>query len=565
MAKHVAEKLAALAPLFSDILHLGGGVGMSLGVLHHGEVIHTAHFGQQAIGSSAPPNDDTLYYVASLTKAITAASTAILVEKHILEWDTPLAEYLPEFKQRDDDVGRQATLIDVLSHRTGLTGANALWIQRKQKFMMPKDETVRTAAYIDATMPFRSGFQYNNWGYGLATALIEKVTGQTYGTFVRRNIFEPLTLKRITLDVPGFDNVASANMVYDDGSPCQIRTPPNSDLTGLAGAGGAKTSLSDLLHLYKSLLSQYTIESSGNEAAASNSPSPFRQVRNLFEGRIGIGNASIAKNSYALGWVKAVLPERLGIIGMNTGFIGPENMPVIGKNSPGVTVLYHHGNLVGAISSAHLIPETETAIVVMSNTMGLSDTTDWIGQLVLQTILEEEPHDYVQLSKSSKEGSLQQFASVIEELKQGKTDIPPSQRLEAYCGRYYNAIGNFVLEITLQKDGEGLIMMVQDLDEVVYELISYDKDSFYWPCDREEELCNQMMFPWTWAGVHKIEFDVTEEGDVRSLTWKHDSLASPEVFRRQTNNNSIPQQQAQHILGNISGKCSYFQRLHTLI
>jgi len=166
----------------------------------------------------------------------------MLVEKDILDWNSPLAEYLPDFKQRNDDVGRQATLIDVLSHRTGLTGANALWIQRKQMFMMPKNETVRTASYIDAIMPFRTGFQYNNWGYGLVTMLIEKVTGQTYGTFVQENILDPLALKRITLDPPRFENVASANMVRDDGSPCQIQPPPNSDLTGLAGAGGACSS-----------------------------------------------------------------------------------------------------------------------------------------------------------------------------------------------------------------------------------------------------------------------------------------------------------------------------------
>ncbi|KAK0103271.1 hypothetical protein ONS95_005304 [Cadophora gregata] len=190
--------------------------------------------------------------------------------------------------QRDDKVGQEATLIDVLSHRIGLTGANALWIQRNQNFMMPKNETVRTAAYIDAIVPFRSEFSYNNWAYGLVTALIEQVTGLTYGTFVRENIFKPLGLKRTTLDVPNDDNVASANMVHRDGSSCQIQPAPSSALTGLAGAGGGKSSLSDLLYLYKSLLSQYTQEVSHENMTIPQSSSPFRQVTNMFEVRIPI-------------------------------------------------------------------------------------------------------------------------------------------------------------------------------------------------------------------------------------------------------------------------------------
>ena len=102
-----------------------------------------------------------MYYVVSLTKAITAAAAAILVDSGHLKWDTPLAEFLPEFRQRGDEIGQQTTLVDVLSHRTGLTGT-ALWVQRRQKFMMPKDDTVRTATYLKSAIPFRQIFSYNN-------------------------------------------------------------------------------------------------------------------------------------------------------------------------------------------------------------------------------------------------------------------------------------------------------------------------------------------------------------------------------------------------------------------
>ena len=84
--------------------------------------------------------------------------------------------------------------------------------------------------------------------------------GTTYGSFVKDKIFDPPRLERITVFPVGDANLSSANMVLNDGSIYPIRPPSNSDGTGLAGAGGGKASLGDLLQLYNSLLSTYKAE-----------------------------------------------------------------------------------------------------------------------------------------------------------------------------------------------------------------------------------------------------------------------------------------------------------------
>ncbi|KAL8854474.1 MAG: hypothetical protein Q9221_000745 [Calogaya cf. arnoldii] len=225
----------------------------------------------------------------------------------------------------------------------------------------------------------REQFLYNNWGYGLATEIIEKVSGLDFGTFARKSIFEPLSMKHTTIDVPDDELLARCYMARDDGTPCLIPPPPQTSKTALAGAGGCKSSIRDLLLFYRALL----LASHHDQK-----DSPIKQVTMLFHAQISIGQSSIEDEAYALGWVRAKLPRRLSIIGKNDAWLGHEKTPVIGNKSAGRTIMYHHGTLVGFLSSVFLIPDSETAVIVMTNSHPFADASDWVGQLVLETFLE---------------------------------------------------------------------------------------------------------------------------------------------------------------------------------
>jgi CubicO group peptidase (beta-lactamase class C family) len=524
--KDLLGLLKIISPVFSEIFSIGGTTGLSIGVLHQGEVIHTQHFGQRDATAADPkvPNDDTVYYIASLTKAITSAAMGILVDEKKLSWDTLVSDVLPEFR-RADEVGQKANMIDILSHRTGLSMGIALWIQRSQEFMMPKNETINTCNYLEAVKPFRSGFHYNNWGYGLATEVIERVSGKSFGTYVKEAIFEPLGMDRTTIDIPdpGDENVAAAHMLHDDGSPCKVPLPPQSDTTGLAGAGGAKSTTHDLLLMYKGMLLAYTDQVKTKSTSTPNSP--FKQMEEIFRDHTPIGKGE----SYTLGWVRTELPHSLGLIGMNSNYL--DEMPVIGIGNPGKSVLHHNGNLVGMLSSVHLIPETESAVIVMSNSLPFTDPTDWVGQLIVETVFgEPNPQDYAELSRQAKAGGFKKFEDVRKSLEENKTDKPPSGDLEAYAGTYYNSIKNFKLEVTV--DSSELRMTSQGFKDVVYDLLPYDRDTFYWPSNREDELCKHAMFPWTWVSVHKISFLANKAGEFDRLSWGHAFDRGPEIFTK---------------------------------
>lgn len=121
-----------------------------MGVLHGGNLLHTEHHGLRDYESPSSPNDRSIYRIASLSKVITVGVVASFVDEGILQWDTPIHTYLPEFGERKDEVGQKTTLIDLLSNRTGLALANAIWGQMNGVFLLPKEDIIRTSCFVPA-------------------------------------------------------------------------------------------------------------------------------------------------------------------------------------------------------------------------------------------------------------------------------------------------------------------------------------------------------------------------------------------------------------------------------
>ena len=113
------QRFEALSPTVNELLGISGTAGASVGILHSDEVVCTADIGYRDVDKKTPPNQDTLYYIASLSKFMTAAGIERLVEDGKLKW-TNLVAALPEFQHRDPHIRDHATIVDILSHRTGL-------------------------------------------------------------------------------------------------------------------------------------------------------------------------------------------------------------------------------------------------------------------------------------------------------------------------------------------------------------------------------------------------------------------------------------------------------------
>lgn len=140
--KETIERLQALGPVISRISDISGTPGVSIGVLHHNEVIHTAGFGYWDVGKRLRPDENTIYHIASMSKAATAAAVGILVEERYLDWDTLISTLVPEFNHFNHTIREETNLIDLMSHRTGLATQNAFWWREFGRLAMPRAETM---------------------------------------------------------------------------------------------------------------------------------------------------------------------------------------------------------------------------------------------------------------------------------------------------------------------------------------------------------------------------------------------------------------------------------------
>ncbi|MCJ1460972.1 hypothetical protein MMC28_011354 [Mycoblastus sanguinarius] len=527
----LAERLQSLCPTILEILATSGSPGLSLGVLHYGNVIHTAHFGRRDVAKPSPPNDDTVYAVASLTKAITASAVACLVNDGILDWDLPVRHYLPEFGQRKDQLGQQCTLKDLLSNRSGLAMANALWGQKCGEFLTPRSEIIPTICHLDAIKPLRDSFVYSQWNYALVTEIVERITGQTLGQYVKEKILDPLDMRETSFMHPEGENRASYYIIENDGTPYSLAYTDLSDGTGFSGANAARSSIKDLLSMYQSLLFAYKHQL--KEDSDSTKGSPFKQVRTILSPHIGVGGSKIEDTAYCFGLYRTRLPNNLGVSSMNNSLLGPKRMPRIGSSSPGLEIYHHAGNMPGFSGSTFLIPSSESAVVVLTNSLAFVDPTDFVGQLAISLLLGEQPSEiFPDLCKAGRSASLASYDTLSAQLAKQKSTRPPLFPLSAYEGDYINAADNFVLSITGYK--EGLLMTVQNIPLTKYELLPYDGDTFYWPANRNAEL-KQCMWPIISAGWHKVTFGATDSVAIDHLMWKYDPFGKAGVFQKRSN------------------------------
>src|SRR5690606_31126732 len=94
--------------------------GMSVVVIKNDSVVFIKGYGVREIGKKEPVDENTLFSIASTSKAFIAAAIGILADEGKLKWNDPVVKHLPEFRLKDAEMSRHITVRDLLTHRAGL-------------------------------------------------------------------------------------------------------------------------------------------------------------------------------------------------------------------------------------------------------------------------------------------------------------------------------------------------------------------------------------------------------------------------------------------------------------
>ncbi|WP_347262286.1 serine hydrolase domain-containing protein [Rudaea sp.] len=222
--------------------------GIAVGIIDDGKVVYTRVVGNLASGK--PMDADTLFGIASNTKAMTSTLLARLVQRDKLRWDDPVAKYLPSFRMHDPWVTANMQVGDLLVHRSGLPeGAGDLMLWPTPNQFTP-DDVVAGLQYLKPAYSFRAGYAYDNTLYIVAGQLAAATGGASYADLMRREIFEPMGMTRCRIGAwnrKDVGNVADPNVWRDGKYVLEAAKDPVVHAQTMDSAGGVRCSLNDML------------------------------------------------------------------------------------------------------------------------------------------------------------------------------------------------------------------------------------------------------------------------------------------------------------------------------
>jgi CubicO group peptidase (beta-lactamase class C family) len=224
--------------------------GIAVGVIEDGNVVYTRTAGETVAGSGVPITADTLFKIASNSKAMTATVLARLVQAGKLHWDDPVTRYLPGFAMHDPWATQHMLVRDLLVHNSGLPEGGGDLMLWPEPNLFTRQDILHGLRYIKPAYGFRSGYAYDNLLYVVAGEVATAAGGAPYEELVRRELFQPLGLSRcrvgeFRLDQAG--SVAQPHMRKGDGNVVIREDEAVVPAITMAAAGGIRCSLDDML------------------------------------------------------------------------------------------------------------------------------------------------------------------------------------------------------------------------------------------------------------------------------------------------------------------------------
>lgn len=297
--------LTEVDKFFADWRLSAHAPGLVYGIVADGRLVAVRGLGVQDTQSAAPVTADSLFRIASMSKAFTALAILKLRDEGKLSLDAPAERYVPEMKTwtYPTSDSPKITVRNLLTHTAGFVEDNP-WGDRQQVLTEPE-----FTAILKSRVPFSrvpgTAMEYSNLGYATLGRIVSNLSGTRYQDYIRREIMLPLGMTSTTYDVFRSPQ-ARRSIGYRWQDNRWVREPNMKD--GAFGAmGGIETSASDYAKWIAFLLSAWPARD-GPEAG------PVRRstVREIVTGAnfvetnprsAAIGGAPCRQASaYGMGW-----------------------------------------------------------------------------------------------------------------------------------------------------------------------------------------------------------------------------------------------------------------------
>jgi len=336
--------------------------GMTVGVVQNGQLVYSKGFGVKEVGKNEKVDGNTLYAIASNSKAFTSAILGMLVDEGKLDWNTKVQDVLPYFQVYDPYVSSQVTIRDILSHRVGLGtfSGDIMWYNTE----MNSEQIIKKARHVEKAFDFRDGYGYSNIMYVTAGEIIRVMTGKSYAQNVQERILNPLGMTRTIAKLDDLDRVGNY------ASPHRLVNGQNdptkwANWEEIAATGGLISSVNDMSKWMIANMNHF-VNGTDTLLSASSRNMIWTPHNNFVVNHTRENDYGRNFSSYGLGW---------GI-----------------SDYHGNLRVGHTGGYDGFLTAFNMLPDKKSGVIVLTNSHRTPMMA--VSYHILDLLAGVEPKDY---------------------------------------------------------------------------------------------------------------------------------------------------------------------------
>ncbi|GAA0880020.1 serine hydrolase [Algoriphagus jejuensis] len=409
--KKLEEKLKAIQEATKT-------VGFSVAIVKGDQVIYSKGFGYRDLENKLAADENTLYAIGSSSKAFTVALLGIMEEEKGLKFTDSPKKYLPELEFYNDELNNQVTILDMVSHRTGLPRHDISW------YLFPtenKDSLLARVKYQEPFTGIRKQWYYNNFMYLAQGLIAEKLTGKSWEDNIREHFFKPLQMTTSNLSISELQGQPNASKGYQLKEWQTNEVMSYYNIAAISPAGSINSSAKEMANWVRIWLN---------------------------EGKLG--DQQVLPKTYV---AKAANPLMLVGEGIADPKFPDQHLNSYGyawftSSYKGHYRMEHGGNIDGFSANVALFPSDSLGIVVLSNQNGSALPTlvrNIISDQLLGLTETNWVSHYEKIAEKAKE---QQAKSKADQKSSTVPNTKPSHSLAEYTGKYQHpGCGTFRIEL----------------------------------------------------------------------------------------------------------------------
>jgi len=452
--------------------------GAAVVIVKDDEVVYLKGHGVRKTGEEAKVTPDTVFAIASCSKAFTATLVAMLIEDGKLKWDDKVHDHLDVFRLSDELADREVTFRDLLSHRTGMPRHDMIWAGRETT----SEALIRSWVRAKPATSFRSTWEYSNVPFTTAGFVAGKLSGSDWAAATKARLFDPLGMASTSATSRDAQAAEDRATPHYRGFDKSIRAIGWDSIDHAGGAGCINSTARDMGRWLR-----------------------FQLAGGKFEGKRLLPEKALRETHSPQMIVKPEGPFATYFPAKTSKFVN-YGLGWFVHDYRGHVCLSHGGTLTGFRAQVMLVPEKKIGVCVLCN-LRPSYVAEAVAKTVLDRTLELPPEDWVKFHTSA--FTLLEFQTALNgKMREAarKKNTKPSLELAKYAGAFdERAYGRAEI---VEKDG----VLQVGWGKLTFRLDHYHFDTFTAvPIEPKDEV---ISFD---RSIHEVQFRLGSDGEVAGM------------------------------------------------